>query len=167
MYKSARGFRLTSWTISYTHSATYKSVRGSRLTSLIIFYTFYTCIAAYKKQGAPDRCYIQLLLLSTRASLRTKSKWLQIDAPYIFYYFQHVHRRVQKARDSIGIYSIFSIWLTTFLKSICSSTDIIIDDLARPITQRVCLLVFIGTQGSKWARDRHLSWLGMLALIDS
>jgi hypothetical protein len=34
-------------------------------------------------------------------------------------------------------------------KSFYSSVDIIIDGLARPITPQACLLVFIGTQGSK------------------
>jgi hypothetical protein len=48
-YKLASGSRLTSLTISYTCSAVYKSVRDSWLTFLIIYYTFYTCITAYKK----------------------------------------------------------------------------------------------------------------------
>jgi hypothetical protein len=118
-YKLARGSRLTSLTISYisyTRSAAYKSVRGSRLTSLTISYTFHIRSIVYKKQGALDRRSIQLLLLLTYASQRTKSKWLPIDALYSFYYFQHTHRRVQKVRGSLGMRFRFSIWLTKFSK---------------------------------------------------
>jgi glutamate/tyrosine decarboxylase-like PLP-dependent enzyme len=41
--------------------------------------------------------------------MRTKSKDLPIDAPYNFYYFQHAHRRIQKAMDYLGMCSRFSI----------------------------------------------------------
>jgi hypothetical protein len=63
-------------TISYMRSAAYKSVRGSWLMSLTISYTFYTRITMNKKQGAPDRRYIQLLLLLARTSPHIKSKGL-------------------------------------------------------------------------------------------
>jgi hypothetical protein len=97
---------------------------------------------AYKKQGAPDRQSLaqQKLMLFTRVVPRTKSKGLPIDAPHIFYYFQHALRRVQKAtglsidtphilyyfqhalhrvqkvRGSIGMCSEFIILLIKFLK---------------------------------------------------
>jgi hypothetical protein len=77
-----------------------------------------------------------------------------------------MHRRVQKARGSLGMCSRFSIWLTKFSKSFCSSADIIIDGLARSLTLRARLLVFIGMRGSKWTRDGRLSWSGMSAPID-
>jgi hypothetical protein len=48
-YKSVKGSWLTSLTISYTRSAVYKSISASWLTSLINFYAFYTCITTYKK----------------------------------------------------------------------------------------------------------------------
>jgi hypothetical protein len=72
-------------------------------------------------------------ILFTRASPRIKSKGLSIDAPYNFYYFQHVQRRihiskglsidapysfyyfqhmqrlVQKVRGSLGMCSRFII----------------------------------------------------------
>jgi hypothetical protein len=51
-----------------------QKVRGSQSMLHTISITFSTCIVTYKKQGAPDRCSIQLLLLSSRASLCTKSK---------------------------------------------------------------------------------------------
>jgi hypothetical protein len=56
-------------------------------------YAFYTCSTAYKTQ-----------------------KGLPIDAPRIFYYFQHTLRRVQKARGSIGMCSKFVILLIKFSK---------------------------------------------------
>jgi hypothetical protein len=118
-------------------------------------------ITTYKKQGAPDHCSIHHLLLSTRASSCTKSKGLLIDASYRFYYFQHTHRRVQKVRDSIGMCSIFSIWLIKFSKSFCSSADIIIDSLARLLTPRACLLVLIRMQGIRHVGlDRLISFIG-------
>jgi hypothetical protein len=84
-YTTVRGSRLTSITISYTRSAAFKSVRGTWLMFLSISYTFYTRITAYKKQGAPDRRCIQLLLLSACASSYTKSSGLRIDTSYNFY----------------------------------------------------------------------------------
>jgi hypothetical protein len=73
---------------------------------------------AYKKQGAPDRRSLnKKLMLFTRVALCTKSKGLPIgDGPHIFYYFQHVLRRVQKARGSIGMRSKFVILLIKFPK---------------------------------------------------
>jgi hypothetical protein len=50
--------------------------RGYRSMYLSASITFSTCITAYKKLGAPDRCSIQLLLFSACTSLRTKSKGL-------------------------------------------------------------------------------------------
>jgi hypothetical protein len=78
----------------------YKSTKGSRLMSLIISYTFYTRSAVYK---SVRRSWLMSLTISytfTRASPHTKSKGLLIDAPYRFYYFQHAHWHVQKARGS-------------------------------------------------------------------
>jgi hypothetical protein len=105
----------TSYTF-YTRSIAYIPARGSRFTSFVISYTFYTCIAAYKKQGATNRCSIQLLLLLACALLCTKRKGLPIDALYSFYYFQHAYHRVQKARGYLGMCSRFNIWLTKFSK---------------------------------------------------
>jgi hypothetical protein len=169
-YKSARGSWLTSLIISYTFytcSITYKKVRGSRLTLHIASTTSSMRIGAYKKQGAPDQRHIQLLLLSARASLCTKSKGLSINVSCSFYYFQHAHHHVQKVRGSIDMCSRFSIWLTKFSKVFCSSADIVIDGLARPLNPKAHLLVFIGMWGSKWAWDHHLSWSSMSAPIDS
>jgi hypothetical protein len=109
-YKSARDSRLTSLTISYMRRDAYKLVRGSRLASLTISHMRN---AAYKSARAPDQRSIHLLLLSVRASPCTKSKGLQINAPYIFYYFQHAHRRVQKARFSISMLDTASITFNT------------------------------------------------------
>jgi hypothetical protein len=61
---------------------------------------FSTCFTA----EAPNRCTSLLLLLSPHASPHTKSKRLTIDIPLCFYYFQHMHRRVQKARSSRLMY---------------------------------------------------------------
>jgi hypothetical protein len=57
-------------------SAAYKSAWSTRLTSLTISYTFDMRITAYEKQGAPDRRFLQLLLLSAHASPYTKNKGL-------------------------------------------------------------------------------------------
>jgi hypothetical protein len=70
------------------------SARGSWLASLIISYPFYTRSVMYKKQGAPGRHSIQLLLLLAHAS----------------------PCHIQKGRGSLGMCSRFSIWLTKFLK---------------------------------------------------
>jgi hypothetical protein len=83
---------------------TYKSARGSWLMFLTI-------------------------ILFTHIAPCTKSKGIPINAPHIFYYFQHALRRVQKTRSSIGMCSKFIILLIKFSKSFCSSTGIIIDDL--------------------------------------
>jgi hypothetical protein len=69
----------------------YKSARGSWLTSLTI-------------------------ILFTRVAPHTKSKGLPINAPHIFYYFQHALCHVQKTRVSIGMCSKFIILLIKFLK---------------------------------------------------
>jgi hypothetical protein len=73
---------------------------------------------AYKKQGAPDRRSLtqQKLMIFTCVAPHTKSKRLSIDAPHIFYYFQHAFHYVQKARGYIGMYSKFIILLIKFLK---------------------------------------------------
>jgi hypothetical protein len=55
-------------------------------------------------------------MLFTCVVPRTKNKGLPIDAPYIFYYFQHVLHCVQKARGSIGMRSKFIILLINFSK---------------------------------------------------
>jgi hypothetical protein len=45
-----------------------------------------------------------------------KVRGLPIDAPHIFYYFQHALHHVQKARGYIGMCSIFIILLIKFSK---------------------------------------------------
>jgi hypothetical protein len=76
------------------------------------------CSTAYKKQEAPDRWSLtqQKLMLFTCVAHRTKSKGLPIDAPHIFYYFQHALHHVQKARGSIGMCSKIIILLIKFSK---------------------------------------------------
>jgi hypothetical protein len=72
---------------------------------------FSMCITAYKKQGVPDQHTSLLLLLSARASPHIKSKGFPINVPLCFYYFQHKHHCVQKAR---GARSILHTSSTTF-----------------------------------------------------
>jgi hypothetical protein len=97
----------------------------------IISITFNTRITAYKKQGTLNRYSIQHLLLLACASPRTKSKGLHRYVLHILYLINQV------------------------CKKNCSLADIIIDGLARSLTMRVCLLLFFGTWGSKWAQDHH------------
>jgi hypothetical protein len=81
-------------TSNFTHGQwtnAYKSARSSWLMSLTI-------------------------ILFTRVAPRTKSKGLPINIPHIFYYFQHVLHRVQKARGSIGMCSKFIILVIKFSK---------------------------------------------------
>jgi hypothetical protein len=95
---------------TYDHeSMCKKSARGSQLMPLTISYTFYTRITAYKKQGAPDRHSIKLLLLSARASPRIKSNGLHMYVLQIWYLINQM------------------------FKSFFSSADIVIDGLARPL----------------------------------
>jgi hypothetical protein len=61
-----------------------------------------------KSKGASDQRFTHLLLLSARASLRTKSKRLHSYVLQIYYFINQV------------------------FKSFCSSTGIIIDGLALP-----------------------------------
>jgi hypothetical protein len=122
------------------HTNASAKARHSRSTYLSAYITFSMHIAVYKKQEALNQRTSLLLLLSTRASLGTKSKRLPIDVSLYFYYFQHAHRRIQKARSSrsmlhttfitfhvcfpsriktmgsTGMCSKFSTWLTKFLK---------------------------------------------------
>jgi hypothetical protein len=76
-----------SLTISYIFLHVQHHVQISQGLSIdvSISYTFYMHNAAYKSKG------------------------LLIDALYNFYYFQHTHRHIQEARDSIGMCSKFSI----------------------------------------------------------
>jgi hypothetical protein len=75
--------------------------------------TFSTCIAMYKKQGAPNRCTSLHLLLLACTSLRTKTNRLLIDVPLCFYYVQHVlHRR--------GSQSMYLSTSTTFTTCIAA-----------------------------------------------
>jgi hypothetical protein len=53
-----------------------QKARGSRSTLHTTSITFSPCVIVYKKQGAPDRCSIRLLLLSARALPHTKNKGL-------------------------------------------------------------------------------------------
>jgi hypothetical protein len=55
-------------------------------------------------------------MLFTRVAPRTKRQGIPINTPHIFYYFQHVLHRVQKARDSIVMCSKFIILLIKFSK---------------------------------------------------
>jgi hypothetical protein len=75
-YKSGRGSRLTSLTISYNSHHHVQKARSSRSMLHTASITFSTRNTVYKKQGAPDRRSIQLLLLSAHTSSRTKSKEL-------------------------------------------------------------------------------------------
>jgi hypothetical protein len=70
--------------------------------------SFYMHSTAYKKQVAPDQCSTHLLLLSARASPRTKSKGLHNYVLQIKYFINQV------------------------FKSFYSSTGIIIDGLTLP-----------------------------------
>jgi hypothetical protein len=104
------------FTFNHTHSQqtnAYKSVRSFRLMSLTISYTFYMHIITYKKQGTPDQRSIQLLLLSTCTSPRTKVRGSQSTLPINvsnqLLYFVHAHRHVQKARDSRSMLHTASI----------------------------------------------------------
>jgi hypothetical protein len=83
--------RLTSDRTHGQWTNAYKSARDSWLTSLTI-------------------------ILFTRVAPCTKSKGIPIDAPHIFYYFQHALHRVQKARGFIGMCSKFIILLIKFSK---------------------------------------------------
>jgi hypothetical protein len=56
------------------------------------------------------------LYFFTRVAPHTKRKGISIDAPHIFYYFQHALCRVQKARGSISMCSKFIILLIKFSK---------------------------------------------------
>jgi hypothetical protein len=85
----------------------YKSIRGSWLMSLTII--LFTRIAPRtKSKGAPDQRSTHLLLLSARASPRTKSKVLHMYVLQIYYFINLV------------------------FKSFCSSAGIIIDGLDLP-----------------------------------
>jgi hypothetical protein len=133
----------------YKCSIAYKKQEAPDQRSLIQqkLMLFYTRSTAYKKQGAPDRCSAHLLLLSARASPRTKSKGLPIGAPHIFYYFQHTLHRVQKARGSIGMCSKFIILLkfsNVFAAQRVSSTLCIIQTISHqtPIGRFNILLVY-------------------------
>jgi hypothetical protein len=50
--------------------------------------------------GAPNWCPLSSLIFFTRVTPCTKSNGLMTNTPYTFYYFYHVHHRVQKARGS-------------------------------------------------------------------
>jgi hypothetical protein len=120
-YKSARGSWLTYLTIIlFTHISPRTKSKGLLIGSLLFSKKLYFYIRSttYKKQGAPDRRSLteQKFILFTRVAPRTKSKGLPIDAPHIFYYFQHVLHHVQKVRGSIGMCSKFIILLTKFSK---------------------------------------------------
>jgi hypothetical protein len=70
---------------------TYKSVRGSWLTSLTII--LFTCVAPHiKSKGASDQRSTHLLLLSARASPRTKSKGLHRYVLQIYYFINQVFK---------------------------------------------------------------------------
>jgi hypothetical protein len=81
-------------------------------------YVFYMCSTAYKKQEALDRRSLtqQKIMLFTHVAPRIKSKGLPINAPHIFYYFQHALHHVQKARSSISMCSKFIILLIKLSK---------------------------------------------------
>jgi hypothetical protein len=85
---------------------------------------FYMHIITYKKQGTPDQHSIQLLLLSTCTSPRTKVRGSQSTLPINvsnqLLYFVHAHRHVQKARDSRSMLhtasTTFNMHITAYKK---------------------------------------------------
>jgi hypothetical protein len=65
---------------------------------------FFTRVAPrIKSKGAPNQHFTHLLLLSAVLRRVQKARGLPINAPHIFYYFQHALRRVKKARGFIGM----------------------------------------------------------------
>jgi hypothetical protein len=144
-----------------------------------------------QKARDPDQRFMHLLLLSARALPHMKSKELSIDVSYNFYYFQHAHCHVQKARgsrstlhaasitfstcivvykkvrDSIGMCSIFNIWLTKFSKFFASQQIYHhrwFGSTSNPMSASPSIHRNVG---NKWAQDHHLSRSGVSAPIDS
>jgi hypothetical protein len=77
----------------YMRSTTYKKQGAPdrrSLTQQKRELAFYTRSTAYKKQGSPDRHSTHLLLLSARASSRTKSKGLRRYVLQIYYFNNQV-----------------------------------------------------------------------------
>jgi hypothetical protein len=75
-YKSTRGSRLTSLTISYTHNVVYKSTKGSRLTFLTMSYMRNT---VYKSVRGSRLTSLNIYLMLFTHTAYTKSKGLLID----------------------------------------------------------------------------------------
>jgi hypothetical protein len=94
---------------------TYKLVRGFWLTSLTII--LFTRVAPRTKSKGflIDAPHIFYYFQHTLCHVQ-KVRGLPIDAPHIFYYFQHALCRVQKVRVSIGMCSKFIILLIKFSK---------------------------------------------------
>jgi hypothetical protein len=69
-------------------------------TSSIAFNTRFT---AYKKQGSPDQCSTNLLLLSARASPRTKSKGLHMYVLQIYYFINQVFKKIVAQHVSLSM----------------------------------------------------------------
>jgi hypothetical protein len=80
MYKSVRGSRLTSLTVSYTCSSMYKSIRGSRLTSLTISYT----PSATYKSARGSRLTSQTISYTRSATYESSrgSRWRSLTISY-------------------------------------------------------------------------------------
>jgi hypothetical protein len=75
------------------------------------------CNTVYKKaRGLPIDAPHIFYYFQHAIRREQKTRGLPIDAPYIFYYFQHTLHRVQKARGSIGLCSGFIILLIKFSK---------------------------------------------------
>jgi hypothetical protein len=95
-----------------------------------------------------------------RSTAYKKQTGFPIDAPHIFYYFQHVLRRIQKASSFIGMCSKFIILLIKFLKVFtaqwASSSLCIIQTISHqiPIGQFNILLIYSCYQYTR--SKRHL-----------
>jgi hypothetical protein len=113
-YKSSRCSQWMSLTISYTRSAMYKSARGSRLTSLSISYTRST---TYKSVRGSR--WTSLTSSYTRSATYKSVRGSRMT-------FQPSLILFTRARGSRSMLHIASIF--------CSSADIIINGLARPLT---------------------------------
>jgi hypothetical protein len=109
------------------------------------------CPTCQQKQEGPDRHTSLFLLLSACASPRIKRKGIPINTPYNFYYFSYMPSGAHKNKGVHRYVLQVQYLINQVFKRFCSSADIIFDGLARPLTPRACLLVFIRTRGSKRA----------------
>jgi hypothetical protein len=103
-------------------------------------------IAAYKKQGAPNRRCDLSLILFTRAAPRTKSKGLPMDIPVYLLYFLHSQCRVQKARGSRSTFH--SISYTFYTRSTTYKKQGALD--------QSIIVLFIHSNHQRMKSKRHL-----------